>query len=295
MPPSTCFCCNFLLLHILPPPHVGKLCQMPHVGRGDDHACIERLSRFLSLRDEDHVSAIYTPSCRLSWISSRQRQGLALHDAVADVELKDAGHNFANSCERLDDEVGLIQRKVLRLFIRAWVEEARQNSSRRKRADVAALVQIAERASQRQIIRLDQAAVLLADDVVNVAAEEGVVLVDEAVFAHALGPRDHLLAEPRRCRSCSCRQAKLRASFGQPHQVLQLLVVLKLRAFVSRKPAILLAPQQLGHALARRLGRPKRDQVARRGASGEEIDHFFVSPFHASDFSIAPAERAPST
>jgi hypothetical protein len=78
------------------------------------------------------------------------------------------------------------QREVVCPPIRAWVEEPAEASVWENGTHVAALVPIAEEAGARQVLRIGGSAVLFADDVIDLGAEEGILFVDQAVFAEPL-------------------------------------------------------------------------------------------------------------
>ena len=66
-----------------------------------------------------------------------------------------------------------------------------------KRAHVAALRPIAKRAGKRQVFGLGLTAMFFANDVINFTAEEGIVLMNQAIFTEVLCPCRHELAQGR--------------------------------------------------------------------------------------------------
>ena len=79
------------------------------------------------------------------------------------------------------------------------IEESREEAgSVDNRSDVAAFRPITKGTGIRQVFGRGLAAVFFADDVIDFATEEGVFLVDQAVFAKEFGPCRH---EPPQCRA----------------------------------------------------------------------------------------------
>ena len=70
-------------------------------------------------------------------------------------------------------------------------ESSEEPGSMDNRSDVAAFRPIAKRAGIRQIALRRLPAVFFADDMIDFAAEEGVVFVDQAVFTEIFRPRRH--------------------------------------------------------------------------------------------------------
>src|ERR1700686_1769225 len=78
---------------------------------------------------------------------------------------------------------------MLRPLIGSGIEEPHQLAGySRDRCNIAALVPIAEGAGMGKINSFGRARVFQADNVVNLAAEEGVIFVDKAVLAKTLRP-----------------------------------------------------------------------------------------------------------
>jgi hypothetical protein len=70
---------------------------------------------------------------------------------------------------------------VVKPIVKTWIEEPGQGTGRRgNRSDVASLVPVAGEASISQVVGNGQTAMLFANDVIDFATEESIVLVDKA-------------------------------------------------------------------------------------------------------------------
>ena len=67
------------------------------------------------------------------------------------------------------------------------------------------------------------------------------------------------------------------AGLGQPHQMLQLEIMVQFRPLVGRERIVLFTLDQLGDPPSRRFRRTKRRHAVRVAPGGDEIDHFFIS------------------
>ena len=123
---------------------------------------------------------------RTAWILTGVDESRPLNDSVDRVETEEVGRDLSYFGSRNDG--GMVETKVLVPRVCAWIEEASQLTGiRGNRGQVGALVPVAERTGVSQVPLHRLAAVLLADDVVDLAAEEGVILVNEAVLAKVVG------------------------------------------------------------------------------------------------------------
>lgn len=113
-------------------------------------------------------------------------QRLPFQKLLARIEPQDGSRHLANGRHRLYHH--LMEHEMVRPAINAGVEKAAKLARLREDgANVAAFVAVAEHAGIGQVFRLGRPAVFLADDVIHFAAKEGVILVDEAVFAEMVG------------------------------------------------------------------------------------------------------------
>lgn len=121
-------------------------------------------------------------------VSTHLLKSLPLEEAVSQVEPQQADGHFTDGGARDDEGAFSLQPEVLRPAVQAWIEEADEVSRPRfQRGDVAALVTVAEETGVGEVILSRLASVPLADDVVNLAAEEHVLFVGEAVLAEKVG------------------------------------------------------------------------------------------------------------
>lgn len=163
----------------------------------------------------------------------QQRQSPTLQQTLSVVEAENTGGRLANIGQRYDgDAIRIIQTKMVAPGVQARVIKSHQQARfRDQRGDVAALVPVAGETCIRQVIFLRPSAVLLADDMVNLKAEKRVILMDQAVFTHALGPRDNEAAEDGADVSRTQVVGLLPGQvppcprFGEAHQVLQTHIV----------------------------------------------------------------------
>lgn len=82
--------------------------------------------------------------------------------------------------------------------VRPGIEEPNKASrALHDRSNVAAFRSIAEGTGICQIISVGLPTVLFADDVINLAAKEGVLFVDQAVFTEVFCPRGYESAQGR--------------------------------------------------------------------------------------------------
>ena len=78
---------------------------------------------------------------------------------------------------------------MFRPTIGARIEKSREDTCGwDKGTYVAAFRPIAKRAGKRQVFGLGLTAMLFADDVINFTAEEGIVLMNQAIFTEVLRP-----------------------------------------------------------------------------------------------------------
>ena len=98
------------------------------------------------------------------------------------VELQDPSGSFADIRQRFNQ--GSIQSKMLGPQIDSWVEESHKLAGySRHRRNVAALVAIADGTGISEIHRFRCAGMFQADYVVDLATEERVIFVDQAILA----------------------------------------------------------------------------------------------------------------
>lgn len=129
-------------------------------------------------------------SCR--WIAANRLQRIPLQKPITRIEPEDACRDGTDLRERLDSDAVSIESEVLRPVVIARVEEAGELPALRcDGAEIAALAPVAEQTGEGKVIRFRRPAMFLADDVIDLAAEEGIVLVDEAVLAQSLRPPYH--------------------------------------------------------------------------------------------------------
>jgi hypothetical protein len=82
--------------------------------------------------------------------------------------------------------------------IRAGIEEPDEGPrALHDRPNVAAFCAIAEGTRVRQVVSLCLSAVLFTDDVIHFTAEEGIFLMDQAIFAEGVCPYRHEPAQGR--------------------------------------------------------------------------------------------------
>ncbi len=106
------------------------------------------------------------------------------------VELKNTLGDLADRRENFDD--GAVESKMVRPVVKTRIEQPSEGACRREnRADIASFVAIAHEARVCQIVGNCQAAVLLADDVVDFSAEEGIVLVYQTIFTAPNSPENN--------------------------------------------------------------------------------------------------------
>jgi hypothetical protein len=102
------------------------------------------------------------------------------------IEFQNAGSDFTNICQRLDDHT--VKLEVVYPPISPWIKKADERMCRPyDRANITAFMAITEGTGQCQIISGCWATVLFADDMIDLTAEEGVVLVEEAILTDPLG------------------------------------------------------------------------------------------------------------
>ena len=118
-------------------------------------------------------------------------QGLPLEDTLVGVEAEHLHGNGFDRGARLDPHV-LIQVQVIALPFGLRMEQGDQPAIRCGGSDVATLGSVTEKARVGEIVCCGGATVLFADDVVDLAAEVGVGLVDEAVFAKSFGAAHYM-------------------------------------------------------------------------------------------------------
>src|SRR5436309_4171796 len=122
------------------------------------------------------------------------RQSLALAESSCMVELE-------QHCRRLTGRIGRLNPHAVQLeglapAVRARVEEADElRWVANQGAEVASLVVIATGAGPREVGWLRRPAVFAAYDVVHLTAPEGVVVVNEAIFADVIGAFGDLLPQ----------------------------------------------------------------------------------------------------
>ncbi len=109
---------------------------------------------------------------------------LAFEQTFAAVEFKNPRRCFADLRQRNNGYPIAAKGKMIHPGVFERMEESdKRAGSRRKGADIAAFVQIAEQAGISEVICMRRPTVLFADDMINLAAEEGVILMDQEVFA----------------------------------------------------------------------------------------------------------------
>ena len=87
---------------------------------------------------------------------------------------------------------------MLRPKIAARIEKSCEDTGGwDKGAYIAAFRPIAKRTGKRQVFGLGLTAMFFADDVINFTAEEGIVLMNQAIFTEVLCPCRHELAQGR--------------------------------------------------------------------------------------------------
>jgi hypothetical protein len=82
--------------------------------------------------------------------------------------------------------------------VSAWTEETTKESRGKRweyRTYIASLVSVAGRTRIGKVIRVCWPIVLLTDDVIYLTTKEGIILVDEAVFAGVKGAGNNLAAQ----------------------------------------------------------------------------------------------------
>ena len=129
------------------------------------------------------------------WVAASFGQGFTFTQAAAVVDLQELRRCFTDCGGRLETDA--LKLEVISPAISARVEQS--DELRRladKSAKIAPLVVIAAGASPRQVARLVGATVLKTDNMVHLAAPEGVILVDEAVLADVVGAVGDELPQP---------------------------------------------------------------------------------------------------
>jgi hypothetical protein len=128
--------------------------------------------------------------CSGAGIPPNGTQRLTLKDAVVVIEFQNASGYLADLRARNDYDA--VQRKMVCPLIGTWVEEAAELSGLPDDGpDISSFEPIAERTRVGQVFLARRATVLLADDVIDFAAEERIVFVNQAVFAEIPGPLHH--------------------------------------------------------------------------------------------------------
>jgi hypothetical protein len=103
-------------------------------------------------------------------VSPDGTERLALHQALDRIESEDPLRHLADGRQRLDDRA--FQGEMIAPGVDSRIEEADQVAGRdQDRAQVASLIPIARQARMGQVLDDRQATVLLADDVIDLAAE----------------------------------------------------------------------------------------------------------------------------
>lgn len=117
------------------------------------------------------------PACRLKRLTFQQ--------PVTIIQFEDAGGNFTDVCAR--DKANTIKREMLAPSVHARIEEPNKSScGPYERTDIATLGTIAECTGIREIVSSCRTAMLLADDVIDLTSEEGVLLMNQAILTQAI-------------------------------------------------------------------------------------------------------------
>jgi hypothetical protein len=66
------------------------------------------------------------------------------------------------------------------------------------------------------------------------------------------------------------------AGFGQPHEMLQLEVVIQLGPLIHSQASALLSPNQIHYSRSGRFGRPERGNIVRTDTGRDKVDDLFV-------------------
>ena len=109
-------------------------------------------------------------------------QRLSFQESIRLIESEEKCGRFADVGQ--SDDIVVIDTEVFGPVVRSGVEQSTERlGSRRNCGDIAAFETVAEDTGKCKVVRGCFAAVLFADDVFDLASEERIALVYEAVFA----------------------------------------------------------------------------------------------------------------
>lgn len=124
------------------------------------------------------------PQCLQGRITPRFGEGASEQQAVAPVEIEQLDGGLADVGQRHDADS--VQTKVTGPAVLSWMVEAHETArTADERSDIGSLGDIAAQAGQGEVGGRSGAAMLPADDVIQMKGEVGIVLMDQAVFAEA--------------------------------------------------------------------------------------------------------------
>lgn len=215
-------------------------------------------------------------------VTSGVDENAAFEQPIGVVQVEEGDRRQPHVGQRFDSVVDDAEMVMPEIGARG-IEPREPSVGWQNRGDVGALGAIAKYAGEGEVVIAGGAAMFLGDDVFDLASEEGVVLMDEAVFAEPLGaPGDEAAGDGRGC-SCSLRSLA-GPRLGEPHQVFEFEVVVELNALVRGERPRFFSLDQAGDTVAGSLGGGPCGHMAGCGTTGDELDNFFVGACHREDY-----------